>query len=53
MSSLTPEQMARLVLFGTALAKLRKAAEDEVGCILTPDEVKGMLFGVRSLRGNR
>lgn len=48
---MTPEQMAKVTGFATGLAKLKAKQELGQGAELTADEVEGIIWGIRQLRG--
>jgi hypothetical protein len=47
---MTPEQMRKVTGFATALGALKAKEELGQGATLTPEEVTGLLWGIRSLR---
>lgn len=47
----TPEQMRKLAGFAGGLGKLKAKEELGQGCELTPDEVAGLIWGIKNLRG--
>lgn len=48
---MTPEQMKTVAAFARALGKLKAKHELSQGAELTPDEVHGIIWGIRQLRG--
>lgn len=48
---MTPEEMRKVTGFATGLAKLKAKQELGQGAELTPEEVDGIIWGVRNLRG--
>jgi hypothetical protein len=50
---MTPEQMYVIAGFASGLAALKDKAESGQGCQLTPQEVKGIIWGIKQLRGGR
>lgn len=48
---MTPEQMRKVTGFATALGALKAKEELGQGCTLTPDEVAGLIWGIKNLRG--
>lgn len=46
---MTPEQMTKITGMATGLAKLKAKAELGEGAELTPEEVAGIVWGVRNL----
>lgn len=47
----TPEQMRTVGAFAGALGKLKAKDELGQGAELTPEEVHGIIWGIRQLRG--
>jgi hypothetical protein len=47
----TPEQMATVGAFAQALGKLKAKLDLGQGAELTADEVAGIIWGIRQLRG--
>lgn len=52
-SGLTAEQQRKAFGFASGLGKLKAKAEQGQGCELTADEVAGIIWAIRSLRGGR
>lgn len=50
MPNATPEQMYVIAGFASGLGALKAKAELGQGCDLTPQEVKGIIWGIRQLR---
>jgi hypothetical protein len=48
---MTPEQMATIGAFAGALGKLKAKQELGQGAQLTADEVNGIIWGIKQLRG--
>lgn len=47
---MTPEQMYVVAGFASGLGALKAKAERGEGCELTPQEVKGIIWGIKQLR---
>lgn len=47
---MTPEQMVKVTGFATALGLLKAKQELGQGATLTPEEVAGLIWGIRNLR---
>jgi hypothetical protein len=50
---MTPEQMRLASGFAEGLGKLKAKQELGQGAELTPDEVAGIIWGIKQLRGGR
>lgn len=48
---MSPEQMAQVKGFATGLATLKAKQELGQGAELTPEEVAGLIWGIKNLRG--
>ena len=48
---MTPEQMRTIAAFAGALGKLKAKHEQGLGAELTPEEVGGIIWGIKQLRG--
>lgn len=48
---MTPEQMATVGAFAMALGKLKAKHEFGQGAQLTAEEVRGIIWGIKQLRG--
>lgn len=48
---MTPEQMRLAAAFASALGVLKAKQELGQGATLTPQEVDGLIWGIRNLRG--
>jgi len=48
---MTPEQRYKAGSFASALGKLKAKSELRQGCELTPEEVDGLIWAIRQLRG--
>lgn len=48
---MTPEQMRKVTGFASALGMLKAKQELGEGATLTPDEVTGLIWGIKNLRG--
>lgn len=50
---MTPEQMRLASGFAAGLGKLKAKEELKQGCTLTPNEVAGVIWAIKNLRGGR
>lgn len=50
---MTPGQMAQITAFATGLGKLKAKEELNEGTTLTAEEVAGIIWGIKQLRGGR